>query len=64
MARVSNQSDTTKKAWNLHLPVPPIEAFALPNHIELTTRSPRRYKIFCALIILYNTHKYIRRNIP
>ena len=42
MSFLSNQLDTTKKRETCYLPVPPLEAFALPNLIEPTTRSPRR----------------------
>lgn len=49
-----------KKAWNLHLPVPHLEAFALPNLKELATRSPRRIQNLLSCNIISGTRVRIR----
>jgi hypothetical protein len=44
-----------KKAWNLIMPVPPIEAFELAHHVETSNEDPR----LCKYIRTYLWHAVV-----
>ena len=46
-----------KKAWNLTVAIPRLEALALPYHDRIATQSPRRHKLSQnPLLALWYTH--------